>query len=117
MTQALAKTILTVKYVNPPKEGSKRGSIKTIDDEFYGVWPETMHVFEPGQTYDVEYSERTSEGRTYRNVKSARLKSLVSAAIPVASVPAASPQLSNAEWRLIVALREIIQESFNAPPR
>jgi hypothetical protein len=109
----MPSSTLTVKYVNPPREGSKRGSIKTVDDEFYGVWPENIELFEPGVTYEVQYVERTTNGRTFRNVKSARPHVLQPAAQPAPSrvakpVAAASPILTPAEWRLIVALRDML---------
>jgi hypothetical protein len=62
---------MTVRYVNPPKLGKQRGSIKGIDDQILGVFADKMHLFEPGQTYEIEYTETASNGVTYRNVKSA----------------------------------------------
>jgi hypothetical protein len=62
---------MTVKYVNPPKAGKQRGSIKGTDDQILGVFADKMHLFEPGSTYEIEYTETVSSGVTYRNVKSA----------------------------------------------
>jgi hypothetical protein len=62
---------MTVKYVNPPKAGKQRGSIKGADDQILGVFADKMHLFEPGSTYDIEYTETVSSGVTYRNVESA----------------------------------------------
>jgi hypothetical protein len=62
---------MTVKYVNPPKAGKQRGSIKGADDQILGVFADKMHLFEPGSTYEIEYTETVSSGVTYRNVKSA----------------------------------------------
>jgi hypothetical protein len=62
---------MTVKYVNPPKAGKQRGSIKGADDQVLGVFADKMHLFEPGSTYESEYTETESSGVTYRNVKSA----------------------------------------------
>ncbi len=62
---------MTVKYVNAPKDGKKRGSIKGTDDSFIGAFPDKLAMFEPGKTYDIEVSETESNGVTYRNVKSA----------------------------------------------
>ena len=107
---------VTVRYVNPPKDGGKRGSIKTVDDEFYGVWPETFHLFEPGRTYRIEYSEKDIGGRTLRNVRKVMLAGSPSAPLPSASVPAASKSITEAEWQLICALRQYLGAS-NAPPR
>jgi hypothetical protein len=62
---------MTVKYVNPPKAGKQRGSIKGTDEQILGVFADKLHLFEPGTTYEIEYTETTSSGVTYRNVKSA----------------------------------------------
>ena len=62
---------MTVKYVNPPKAGKQRGSIKGTDDQILGVFADKMHLFEPGSTYEIEYTETLSSGVIYRNVKSA----------------------------------------------
>jgi hypothetical protein len=41
-----------------------------------------MHLFEPGSTYEIEYTGTVSSGVTYRNVKSATA---------VAAAPTADP--------------------------
>jgi hypothetical protein len=79
---------MTVKYVNPPKQGKQRGSIKGTDDQILGVFADKMHTFEPGQTYDIEYTETASNGVTYRNVKSATR--IETAAAAASSMPAQS---------------------------
>ena len=56
--------IMTVKYVNPPKAGKQRGSIKGTDDQILGVFADKMHLFEPGSTYEIEYTETVSSGVT-----------------------------------------------------
>lgn len=61
---------LTVKYVNPPKPGKNRGSIKDTDDVIYGVFGDKLHQFEAGKTYDIDYTEQDVNGVTYRTVKS-----------------------------------------------
>jgi hypothetical protein len=79
---------MTVKYVNAPKAGKQRGSIKGTDDQILGVFADKMHLFEPGTTYEIEYTETVSSGVTYRNVKSATAV----ATAPIASsapIPAA----------------------------
>jgi hypothetical protein len=81
---------MTVKYVNPPKAGKQRGSIKGTDDQVLGVFADKLHVFEPGSTYEIEYTETVSSGVTYRNVKSA---TAVAAAPP--SSNASTPAVHN----------------------
>lgn len=72
---------MCVKYVNPPKPGKQRGSIKGTDDTFIGCFPDKLALFEPGRTYDIEVTETESNGVTYQNVKSAK---------PVETAPAAA---------------------------
>jgi hypothetical protein len=49
-----------IQYVNPPKPGKKMGSIKTKDGTYYNVWPDKLHLFQPGQTQMIEYQERSN---------------------------------------------------------
>jgi hypothetical protein len=78
---------MTVKYVNPPKAGKQRGSIKGADDQILGVFADKVHLFEPGSTYEIEYTETVSSGVTYRNVKSAT--AVAAPAAPANAVPPA----------------------------
>ena len=78
-------TTVTVKYVNPPKEGKKRGTIKTTDDQFIGVWADKIHLFEVGKTYDLELTETESNGVTYRNVKTVKMVETPAAQIAAAA--------------------------------
>ncbi len=63
---------IQVKYVNPPKPGKTNGSIKTPDDQMYGVKPDMLGLFQPNGTYDVEFSERQFNGQTYKTVTSVK---------------------------------------------
>jgi hypothetical protein len=76
---------MTVKYVNPPKAGKQRGSIKGTDDQILGVFADKLHLFEPGSTYEIEYTETASNGVTYRNVKSAT--AVTAPATPAGAAP------------------------------
>jgi hypothetical protein len=76
---------MTVKYVNPPKAGKQRGSIEGTDDQILGVFADKMHLFEPGSTYEIEFTETTSGGVTYRNVKSAT--AVAAPATPAGAAP------------------------------
>jgi hypothetical protein len=73
-TQALERAItktatVTVQYVNLPKQGRKSGSIKDVDGQFFGVWPTMLAQFQEGETYEIEYTEKTVNGVVYRDVK------------------------------------------------
>lgn len=79
---------MCIKYINPPKQGKQRGSIKGTDDTFIGCFPDKLALFEPGRTYDIEVTETESNGVTYQNVKSAKL-------VEIAPAAAASSSTSN----------------------
>lgn len=58
---------ITVKYVNPPKEGKTLGTVKIQDDTLLGYDPAKFQP-EKGQTYEVEIASRDYNGKTYKNV-------------------------------------------------
>lgn len=62
---------ITVKYVNPPKPGKKRGTIKDESDTFYGVWPDKIALFQQGRTYAIEYTSQEANGQTWHTIVSA----------------------------------------------
>lgn len=48
---------VTVKYVNPAKEGKKYGSIKGSDDQTYWVKADMVAQFSKGQAYELEVGQ------------------------------------------------------------
>lgn len=64
----MPKATITIAFVNPPKEGAKSGTLKTKNNEIYGCWPDKLGHFAVGKTYEVEYTEREHNGKTYKNV-------------------------------------------------
>lgn len=70
--QEIERTTVTVQYVNPPKPGKKSGTIKSIDGQMFGVWPDKLGDFEPGETYEIDFTEKAVGGITYRDVKAVR---------------------------------------------
>jgi hypothetical protein len=81
-------TTLTVKLINPPGS-TGRGSIVGTDDQRLGIFPEKVALFEVGKTYEVEYTETDRNGKTLRNVKSAKQ---VAGPSPQPQQSAAAPQ-------------------------
>jgi hypothetical protein len=68
---------VTVRWVNQPKEGRKLGSIKTDDNQLFGVWPETLGEFKPNGIYEIEYTERHfDDGKIYKTVKTVAPKGM-----------------------------------------
>ncbi len=60
--------VIQVKFVDQPKTGKKQGTIKTVDGTMFGVFPEKLGLFQPGRRYEVQYTERPYQGRTYRTI-------------------------------------------------
>lgn len=56
---------ITVLYVNPPKPGKKKGTIKTDTLGLIGCWPNQLAWFQRGQVYTIDYED---DGQ-YKNVK------------------------------------------------
>jgi len=79
----LAHAVVTVQYVNPAKQPGKSGSIKDVDGQFFSVWPNMLAMFQPGGTYEIEFTERVKAGVMYRDIKRA------TPAGPIAPPPAA----------------------------
>jgi hypothetical protein len=77
-----------IKYVNSPKEGKTRGSVKGTNNEFFGVDVSKLSLFEVGMTYDIRYTENGE----WRTVVSATLIEPERKAAPQpATRPAAAP--------------------------
>lgn len=64
------KTTIKIAYVNQPKEGKKKGNVKTEDGRYFGVWPDKLSQFTPGKTYEVEYETSSFKGKEYQSIKS-----------------------------------------------
>ena len=54
----MTTTVVTVDFVNPPREGKKKGSIKTKELGYVGVWPDKLSLFEKGKKYEIEWKEQ-----------------------------------------------------------
>jgi hypothetical protein len=67
------QTLIHVAFVNAPRPGDKKGSLKTKDGVYYGVWADQWSRIEgqveEGGTYEIEYDESEFKGKTYRNIK------------------------------------------------
>lgn len=68
----MSTATVCVAFVNQPKEGKNKGSIKTSEGEYYEVFPNQLGLFRPGASYEVDYSERNWNGKTYRTVNKCR---------------------------------------------
>lgn len=63
---------IQVKFVNPPKAGKKKGSIKDSNDNIYGAFPNILSQFTAGAAYEVTYSEEDWNGATWKTIKSVK---------------------------------------------
>lgn len=63
---------VTVKYVNHPKPGQKKGTIKAADGRIFGVWPDKLNQFQQNGTYEIDYDVEEWNGKTYMTVKVVR---------------------------------------------
>jgi hypothetical protein len=77
---------ITPHYVNPPKPGNFSGWVKDASGTCWGVKPEMLHLFQPGQSVTIEYDTVTRNGKTFHNVKG-----VLGHAAP-ATVPQYAPQ-------------------------
>lgn len=59
---------VTVQYLNPAKSPGKSGSIKDEAGQYFGVRPAMLSSFEPGETYQVEFTAKVVNGVMYRDV-------------------------------------------------
>jgi hypothetical protein len=60
----LEHATIKVQYVNPPKEGKKKGSVRDTEGDYYGVWIDKLATFEPGGSYEITFRETNG----YRDV-------------------------------------------------
>lgn len=65
----MATAQVRVSFVNPVKPGKKNGSIKTADNQVYGVPPHMLGQFQEGATYSIEYEQHQWQGNWYKTVQ------------------------------------------------
>ena len=62
---------IKVQFVNQPKEGKKKGSIKTEDGRYFDVWPNMLSQFSRGESYEITTESREWQGKQYYTIKTA----------------------------------------------
>jgi hypothetical protein len=86
---------ITVDRIFPAKAQGKSANIKDTSGLLFGVWPDKLGLFNVGETYEIEFSSKVSNGVTYRDIKTAKMvarsepPSLQSGATRTASPPGA----------------------------
>jgi len=61
-----------VMYVNQPQANKTNGSIKVEDGTYYGVKPAMLGLFQPNNTYEIQYESSEFKGKTYHKVISVK---------------------------------------------
>jgi hypothetical protein len=75
---------ITVAFVNPPKTGKKRWTIKDKSEVLWGAMPDIAAKFKQGGVYNITYREEAFNGNIYKVVES-----VLEVSAPPANQPAA----------------------------
>lgn len=67
-TQELVRETVTVAQIFPPAEAGKGARIKGTEGQMYGLWPDKLHLVQPGHTYELGY---VTKG-VFRNVQTVK---------------------------------------------
>lgn len=62
-------TTIEVEAVSPPRDGKKQATVKTRDGKWFGIWPKNMGLLRPGRVYEVTFTERNWNNKTYRTIE------------------------------------------------
>ena len=60
---------VVAKFVNAPRAGSRYGSIKDANGEYWSVPATMLTQFAVNGSYQVEYDTTDKDGKTYKNIK------------------------------------------------
>ena len=61
--------LIEVEAVVPPGDGKKQAVVKTRNGQKFGLWPKNMGLLRPGRTYEVTFTERKWNDKTYRTIE------------------------------------------------
>ena len=92
----MQKTTLTIAKI-VPADGNKSGKIVGTNGESISAYANTLAQLRVGATYEIEYTTREWEGRTFKNLKS--FSEAPGAAASVARSVAASPPVAQNTYR------------------
>ena len=93
------KSNVTVDYVNAPKPDKSYGSIKC--GEIYYGYDTLKFTFQKGESYNIVYSSKDVNGRTYFNITG--VDTPAAPTRPQSPVKAATAQPGDREARLAIA--------------
>lgn len=107
---------IVVGYVNQPKEGKKMGSIKTKDGAYYNVWPDKLGQFQPGNSYDIEYTVNDQGYKTFKCFSGGESVTRTPARA-VSSAPAAKSSSTAEEMFAMGFVNRLYQGACQCPPQ
>lgn len=90
---------IEVQYAEPPKAGKKQGTVKATTGEIFGIWPDKLGLMRPGHSYEIEFSDREFNGRTYRTI--VKCKPHKGAKQPAAAKPAVTHERNDSELEFV----------------
>lgn len=67
--QELLDATITVLYLNEPKQAGWSWSVKDKDGAYWGCKDDIAKMLSRGATVAIQYSERQSNGKTYKDIK------------------------------------------------
>lgn len=98
-----------VAFVNQPAAGRKTGSIKSEAGNYYNVEPHALALFEKGGTYEIQYTTRDWQGKTYRDFKA------MAGASPGNAKAVASASCKSEEMAVMGIIGRALQGSGTVP--
>lgn len=102
----MPQTTIIPEYVNLPREGKKKGSIKTKDGRYYSIDPNQLQLFKKGVPITVVWYSNEFNGKTYYHIKDI-IPDQDSNAVPVGTKVQGSGELVAEVKRLATAVEKI----------
>ncbi len=90
--RTLERSTITVQRIFPAKAQGKSAHIKDVDGMMFGIWPDKLGLINEGNSYEIEFSSKVSNGTTYRDIKTVRA---VAKAEPATPAPRVGPPKAN----------------------
>lgn len=73
-TQTIERGTITIQRIFPAKGPGRSATIKDVDGMMFGYFPDKLQgIFDVGNTYTIEFTEKVKEGTTYRDIVSGKM--------------------------------------------
>ncbi len=63
---------ITVQRIFPKKPDAKCAWIKDVDGMMFGIYPDKLGLVREGDSYEIEFTSKVSNGTTYRDIRSVK---------------------------------------------